>query len=145
MQDKYWQNAITHSRVTHLGRFKDRKVAVTFSNREILFTLTAASRMRGGPRPKMSLRSGLNCNKTKTQTEWTKCEDTLMCACITVTTDFAVLFLCYFKSVCMHGWMGEQISRSSWMWNKCFQHLLKYKEITVIQLTAEWPPLAFPF
>lgn len=36
----------------------------TFSNREILLVLTVGSKMRGAPRPKMSLRRGLNCNKT---------------------------------------------------------------------------------
>lgn len=39
-----------------------------FSNREILLPLTAASRMSGAPRPKMSLSSGLNCTKAKTHT-----------------------------------------------------------------------------
>lgn len=66
---KIVKNAIAHSHgwivpVCRL-RFKDGREAVTFSNREILLLLTAASRMRGGPRPKMSLSSGLNCTKRR--------------------------------------------------------------------------------
>lgn len=45
---------------------KNSKVTFTFSNLEILLTLTAVSRMIGGPRPKISLSRELNCKTPQT-------------------------------------------------------------------------------
>lgn len=66
--EKYWKMQLYTPFPLCRLRFKDRRAAVTFSNREILLPLTVASRMSGGPRPKMSLSSGLNCTKAKTHT-----------------------------------------------------------------------------